>query len=310
MGAGLGTRLRPLTDQRPKPLIPIYGKPLITFALDHLKASGVERFVINTHHLAGQFDEVFSRGVYAGCPVKLLYEPILLETGGGIKNAEPWLGRDPFIVYSGDILTDIDLDALVNEHFRRGNDVTMALRDTDLAAGIALENGRVVDIRGKQGGGGGYDFANVSVWSPEIFARIPPAAKISFIPILREWMAQGGKVGGLVLNERDWFNVGSRTEYLSVHRAIAEKSWKPAYLPDPQWPVKVSPGATVSSSARLEGFHAIAEGCVLGDRAVVENSILWPGTTVASDARLRGCIAMGSLVISGLHDNVDLCKDP
>lgn len=306
MGAGLGTRLRPMTDRVPKPLIPIYGKPLITFALDHLKAAGVSNFVINTHHLADQFDQAFATGSYAGCPVRLVYEPVLLETGGGIKNAEPFLGADPFIVYSGDILTDINVDALIDEHFRNGNDVTLALRETGLAAGVALENGRVVDIRNKHGRGGGYDFANVSVWSPEIFKKIPPATKTSFVPILLEWMAQGGKIGGLVLNERSWFNVGSRTEYLNVHRTIVEQSWKPAYLNGQDWPVRIAPDATLAPSAKLTGFHAIGAGCVLEDNAKVENSILWPGATLASDASVRDCIAMGSLVISGSHDNVDL----
>ena len=112
LGAGLGTRLRPLTLVRPKPLIPIFGKPLITFALDHLCAVGVESFVINTHHLAGQI-RASLRGTIAmaAAGVKLVHEPDLLETGGGIKNAEPWIGKEPFIVYSGDILTDIDLES-------------------------------------------------------------------------------------------------------------------------------------------------------------------------------------------------------
>lgn len=305
MGAGLGTRLRPLTDKCPKPLIPIYGKPLITFALDHLRALGVRNFVINTHHLADQFDAAFASGLYQDSPVRLVYEPVLLETGGGIKNAEPWLGRDPFIVYSGDILTDIDLEALVEEHFRRGNDVTMALRHTGLGSGVALEDGRVVDLRNKTGRGGGYDFANVSVWNPSAFSRLP-LSKVSFVPVLIEWMAQGGKIGGLVLNERDWFNVGSRTEYLSVHRTIAEKSWKPAYIPDENWPLQVASGASVDPAARLNGFYALGDRCVVGPGATVENSILWPDTTLTTDASVRDCIALGSLVISGLHDNVDL----
>lgn len=305
MGAGLGTRLRPLTDKCPKPLIPIYGKPLITFALDHLRASGIRNFVINTHHLASQFDEVFASGEYCGSPVRLIYEPVLLETGGGIKNAEPLLGHDPFIVYSGDILTDIDLDALIDEHFRCGNDVTMALRHTGLGSGVALENGLVVDLRNKQERGGGYDFANVSIWNPSAFARLP-LAKVSFVPVLIDWMAQGGKIGGLVLNDRDWFNVGSRTEYLFVHRTIAEKPWKPAYIPDAHWPHRIGESVSVNPSARLKGFHAIGDRCQIGAGASVENSILWPGTTLASDACVRDCIALGSLVISGSHDNVDL----
>src|SRR5438105_6479538 len=88
LAAGLGKRLRPLTDSVPKPLIPIFQKPLITFALDHLIAAGVNSFVINTHKLADQFSEYFHNGEYAGCPVELVHEPELLETGGGIKNAQ------------------------------------------------------------------------------------------------------------------------------------------------------------------------------------------------------------------------------
>ena len=88
LGAGLGKRLRPLTDDLPKPLIPIFQKPLITFALDHLCGLGVESFIINTHHLAAQFNRLFPDGSYAGRPLSLVHEPDLLGTGGGIKNVE------------------------------------------------------------------------------------------------------------------------------------------------------------------------------------------------------------------------------
>src|SRR5438270_4612541 len=96
LAAGRGTRLRPLTDDLPKPLIPIFQKPLITFALDHLIAAGVQSFVINTHKMPERFAEYFGDGKYAGHSVKLVHEPDLLETGGGIKNAEPRLGSGPF----------------------------------------------------------------------------------------------------------------------------------------------------------------------------------------------------------------------
>src|ERR1051325_460523 len=102
LGAGLGTRLRPLTESCPKPLIPIFHKPLITFALDHLIAAGVASFVINTHRLADQFSDLFAKGKYAGHSVTLVHEPELLETGGGIKNAEDLLRDGPFLSYSGD----------------------------------------------------------------------------------------------------------------------------------------------------------------------------------------------------------------
>src|SRR5437867_6263724 len=182
-GAGLGTRLRPLTDDLPKPLIPIFQKPLITFALDHLIGVGVDKFVINTHRCPELFQSFFNRSDYAGHSVTLVHEPELLETGGGIKNAERYLGSNPFITYSGDILTDVNLQPLIDEHFRRGNDVTLALRNTGVACGVALRDHRVVDIANRYGIAGDFDYANIAVWNSGIFQRIPSHKKISFIPI-------------------------------------------------------------------------------------------------------------------------------
>jgi len=201
LGAGLGMRLKPLTDDLPKPLVPIFQKPLITFALDHLIDIGVKSFIINTHRLPDLFQRFFPHNDYEGHATKLVNEPVLLDTGGGIKNVEADLGARPFITYSSDILTDIDLQPLIDEHFRCGNDVTLALRDTGLAAAVAFRNGQVVDISNRYGVAGNHDFANIAVWNPGIFERIPPNRKISFIPIVGNWIGAGGKIGGVVLND-------------------------------------------------------------------------------------------------------------
>src|SRR4051794_33659462 len=101
LGAGLGTRLRPLTEDLPKPKIPIYQKPLMTFGLDHLHQAGVRSFVINTHHLAPKIESLFPGRTYRGCPLSLVHEPDILGTGGGIRNVRSLLRNEPFIVYSG-----------------------------------------------------------------------------------------------------------------------------------------------------------------------------------------------------------------
>src|SRR5213595_2365226 len=227
LGAGLGTRLRPLTDDLPKPLIPIFQKPLITFALDDLIAAGVQSFVINTHRLPNLFHEVFSGNGYHGHSVTLAHEPDLHETGGGIKNVEGILRKEPFIVYSGDILTDVALEPLITDHLRAGNDVTLGLRrNTGHGAGVVVRDGRIVEISTKFNPRENFDYANISVWNPEIFARIPAGRKISFIPILIDWINQGGRIGGLALDDGNWFNIGSRKQYLDVHRAISSKHWR------------------------------------------------------------------------------------
>src|ERR1700720_2768539 len=290
LAAGFGKRLRPLTDDLPKPLIPIFEKPLITFALDHLVDIGVESFIINTHKLAGLFEDLFSDRRYAGHPIALVHEPDLLETGGGIKNVESQLGSKAFITYSGDILTDIDLQPLLDDHFRRGNDVTLALRDTDLGAAVAFRDGRVIDIAGRYGASGDYDFANIAVWNPNIFRRIPPNKKLSFIPIIAEWIGQSGKIGGVVLNEGKWFNIGSRTEYLEVHRMTSREEWKPRYVRTGGWPEQIAASAHVDSSAQVRGCSVVGAECQVGVDAVLEDTILWPGAQIASRSDLRGCI--------------------
>jgi NDP-sugar pyrophosphorylase family protein len=306
LGAGMGLRLRPLTEQMPKPLVPIFQKPLITFSLDHLRSIGIESFVINTHRLATQFEDRFSDGKYDGVSLKLLHEPDLLETGGGIKNAEPALRREPFIVYSGDILTDIDLEPLIAEHFARGNDVTLALRDTGLASGVALRDGRVIDISNRYGHPGTHDFANISVWNPDIFERIPPAQKISFVPVLGDWIGAGGKIGGVELNERKWFNIGSRDGYLEVHRTIAEGGWRPHYVTARDWPVRVAEDAIVEPGAQLSGFYSVGSGSRIGADAVVENSVVWSGAQIASRRQVRNCIVRAGKKAEGILCDVDL----
>src|SRR5205085_7074254 len=136
------------------------------------------------------FQHQFEEKRYRNCSVDLVNEPELLETGGGIKNAEPLLRGDDFVTYSGDILTDLPLHLLMEEHFRAANDVTLALRDTGFTPSIAYQQGRILDIGGRFGMRGDYDFANIAVWSKKIFQRIPQR-KISFIPVLLDWIAEG-----------------------------------------------------------------------------------------------------------------------
>jgi NDP-sugar pyrophosphorylase family protein len=306
LAAGLGTRLRPLTDDLPKPLIPIFQKPLITFALDHLINAGVERFVINTHKQAKLFENFFCDNEYDGHSVTLVHESDLLETGGGIKNAERYFGGDPFLTYSGDILTDINLQPLIDEHFRRGNDVTLALRNTGLASDVALHDHRVVDIVNRYGTTGNLDFANVAVWNPSVFKQIPSRQKISFIPIVADWIGKDGKIGGLMMNDRKWFNIGSRAEYLDVHRTILREHWMPYYIRTRDWPERIAKSATVDPSAEVRGCSVVGENCHVDAGAVLEDTILWPASQIASKSQLYGCIVRSQKKVSGAYRNSDI----
>jgi mannose-1-phosphate guanylyltransferase len=305
LGAGLGTRLRPLTDDIPKPLVPIFQKPLITFALDHLIAAGLESFVVNTHRQPEAFDHLFPDQTYAGRRLILVNEPALLETGGGIKNVESKFRDDAFITYSGDILTDIDLRSLIEEHVSRDNDVTLALRKTGLASAISFRDGRVVDIANRYGIPGSHDFANIAVWKPTIFRRIPEIKKISFIPVLADWIGDGGRIGGIVLNDGKWFNIGSRNEYLEVHRSIAN-GWRPGYVKSADWAATVAPSATVDPTATLRGCSVAGPNCRVAAEVVLHDTILWPGAQIASRSKLIRCIVRSAKKVTGNHRDIDI----
>ena len=146
LGAGLGTRLRPLTERRPKPLVPLYGKPLITFGFDHLIASGITSFIVNTHHCPEAYDQLLPGARYRGFPVEYRHEPILLDTGGGIKNVESFVGNEPFVAYNGDILTDFPLRPAIDRHLESGNLATMVLRSSGGPLHIQSRDGLVTEV--------------------------------------------------------------------------------------------------------------------------------------------------------------------
>jgi NDP-sugar pyrophosphorylase family protein len=306
LAAGLGTRLRPLTEELPKPLIPIFQKPLLTFALDHLIDLGVNRFVVNTHRNPELFENSFPMHEYGGLPVTLVHESDLLETGGGIKNAESHLGSAPFLTYSGDILTNIELQPLIDEHFRCGNDVTLALRHTGLASAVAVRDRRVVDISNRYGIAGNFDFANIAVWNAAIFSRVPERRKISFIPIVADWIGQGARIGGVVVDDGKWFNISSRAEYLEVHRTILRENWKPDFVKSREWPERVSPTANVDTSAELRGCTVVGQNCRVGAKAILNDTILWPDAEIASQSQLEACIVRSRKKVTGIHRDMDI----
>jgi len=298
LGAGLGTRLRPLTELRPKPLVPIFNKPLLTFAFDHLIASGIERFVVNTHHRPEAYSrwlgEAGGRTEYRARPVFFRHEPVLLETGGGIKNAADLIGDAPFLVYNGDVLADFPLQPLLEAHRRSGNIATLALRSGGGERRIQCDSatGRITDMRGLIGGVAdpAFLFTGVSVFSPEIFQYIPGGSVVSIIPVLVDLLRQGLPVGGEVIDRGVWFDIGDIASYMGIHRLLSECGHEFSYLPT-GWRQPVEKGALVHPSALITGCSAVAASARIMARARLENVIVWPDVEVGEDIVLRDAVA-------------------
>lgn len=291
LGAGLGTRLQPLTHTLPKPLIPFANRPLVTHALDHCLAAGITDFAINTHHLHEAWNEAFPDGTYRGAKLTFFHEPDLLETGGGIKNIADWINGDPVLVYNGDIITDLPIDRLITGHMASNNTATLAVQDHGPALHLAIDGYRITDIRGKiQGQTGTHQFTGIYVIDPEILDLIPANEKISIIPAFLELIKRGELGAYHVKGHPRWLDLGTRESYLEASFALTPG---------------ISPEAQIAPEAAIENSW-IGPGCLVEANASVKNSILWPGTKVLRDAQLTNCIVHSKSPAYGTHHNADI----
>lgn len=290
LGAGLGTRLQPLTSTLPKPLIPVENRPLVTHVMDRLIDAGIIDIAINTHHLPEAWTAAFPDHQYRGATLSFFYEPILLETGGGIKNIAKWIGKDSFLIYNGDILTDLPIDKLMTGHMMSNNVATLAVRADGPEKRLTVEGRKITDIRSEVAGlPSTHQFTGIYCADPEILDLIPADEKIAIIPTLQD-LVRSGEIGAYEVKSCAWLDLGNRESYLEA-----------AF----QNPAQISPSAIVHPDARVEnswiGDHAVIEA-----GATVKNSILWAHTHVSRDAELTNCIVHSNSPSSGVHHDADL----
>lgn len=306
LAAGLGTRLAPLTDLLPKPLVPVFHKPLLTFALDSLLAAGIGRLSLNTHHLPGAFAEVFGEEPsYRDHPLHVFHEPLLLDTGGGIRNARTALGDSTFVLYNGDILADLPIAGLLASHRSSGALATMLLRPAEGGgvANVRLDQaaGRVLDLRGVLGvpEGDAAVYSGIAVFEPAIMEWIPESGPFSIIDSLLAALREGEKIGGMLAPDGLWMDLGTPQSYLRAHRLLAAPPGGPRYVSDSSWPVPIHPEARVGSGAVLEGVVAVGPGAVVESGAIVRDSVIWPGAVIRSGSRIEECVVSGVKPVAG-----------
>ncbi len=224
LAAGRGTRMRPLTDHCPKPLLPVAGKPLIEHHIERLVAAGYRELVINLSYLGEQIEAALGQGERWGIRIHYSREPQRLETGGGIYQALPWLsdGEQPFLVINGDVWADVDYKALPQrlsgqahlllvdnpEHHRRGD--------------FYLCEGRVSE-QPAESGQSALTFSGISLLHPALFAAVTATSGAAFAlaPLLREAMAVG-KVSGEHF-QGHWVDVGTPERLRQLHARLSEK---------------------------------------------------------------------------------------
>lgn len=265
LAAGLGTRLRPLTDRLPKPLVPVGDEPAIAHIQRWMAAHGVERVVVNTHHLAQAFS-----GIPLPLPTSIVHEPEILGTAGGVAGMRSRVDASrPLLVWNGDILADVDVGALLG-----------ALREGDAVAAWAVaprprgegtvgldERGRVVRLRhvrrGEEARGG--DFLGVQALSPGLLPGLPRVGCMVG-DVLAPALERGARIA-TIDHAGPWDDIGSIASYLAANSRWLRRRGLDAYVAD---------GATVAEGVTLDQA-IVGRGAVVDGRGSLTRCVLWPG---------------------------------
>lgn len=293
LGAGLGTRLRPLTERRPKPLIPVWHRPLITYAFDHLLSLGVQRLIVNTHWCPEAYASAFPGRSWRDQPITFRHEPVLLETAGGIANVADLLPRTrSFWVYNGDILATSHLQPALRHHLQSDDIATLVLRSSGTERVVAFDPAtrRVHDLRHLLGSErpATHQFTGIYLCRPEFLDFLTPgnieSSRTTFLEIIR----RTGRLGGIVCDDGEWLDLGDRASYLEAHRRIAPH-------PPPSAPTGVT----------LRGTCAIAPDATIEPGAVFEDCVVWSGARVGAGARLTRCVVRDGVTANGVASDRD-----
>ncbi len=315
MAGGEGSRLRPLTSRRPKPLAPVAGKPVAEHIIDLLRRHGFTEIVATLHYLADEIETYFGDGSALGVRMHYVVEDTPLGTAGAVKLAHEHLAGEPFLIISGDALTDVDLSALVRHHQERGNDVTIALQrvTNPLEFGVVVtdENERIVRFLEKPSWGEVFsDTINTGIYvlQPEILERMTRGrvydwSKDLFPAMLRD----GAKLGGFVI-EAYWTDIGNLEQYQQAnYDALAGKVRLELPGEEIRPGVRAGEGARIHPEATIEGpvilgrdvriaaGASISGPTAIGDRAIVERgasicrTVAWEDVYVGEEASLSDC---------------------
>ncbi len=316
MAGGEGTRLRPLTANQPKPLLPVVNKPIMEHVLRLLRRHGITETVVTVQFLASLIRNYFGDGQELGMSLSYATEETPLGTAGSVKNAEDALAGEPFIVISGDALTDIDLTALLRFHREKGALVTVALKSVPdpLEFGIVItdETGRIDRFLEKPTWGQVFsDTVNTGIYvmEPEVLAHVAAGEQVDWSQdVFPKLLAAGEKLYGYVA-EGYWEDVGTHESFVraqaDVLNRLVDVDIEGFELSPGVW---VGEGADVDRDATIQGPVYIGdyakveagaelrEYCVLGDNVVVKGgaflhrAVVYDNVYIGPQANLRGCV--------------------
>lgn len=322
MCGGEGTRLRPLTFERPKPNIPILNKPSVVHLIEHLAKEGFNSIVITLGYMAEKIEEELGDGRIFGVHIDYVYEKEKLGTAGGVKNAEKYLGDEPFLVLGGDHVLNLDLREMHRFHEKGGTLVTIGLLSIDdpREFGIADMDVNNQIRRFLEKPGPGEIFSNLAstgiyMCDPEIFKWIPANTKYDFAKdLFPAMLAKNSRINGILARGK-WTDVGNATAYryaqrwmledLSVTSIVGHFSSKNARLTGPLQighnvsvgcnssivgPVVIGENTKIGNNVLIGPYTTIGSNCVINDESRILSSYIFNDITIGKNCNVSGSI--------------------
>ena len=318
MAAGLGTRLRPLTWDVPKPLVPVANRPIMEHVLELLARNELGEIVANLHWFGDTVRNAFGDGSRLGVQITYSEEEKLLGTAGGVRNVRDFFGSEPFVVLAADALTDIDLGALAKTHSENDWIATLAavkVADTsEYGVIVSDSDGRIQGFQEKPDQAEALsNLANCMIYvlEPEIFDYFPDKTEVDFALDVFPALLSGDVPFGVHVSDDYWNDVGSLPEYLQgnldaitgavkVEMAgeLIESANGLGADVEVEGAVLLGEGAQIGDGARLDGPLVIGPGSKIGARARVKESVLLAGTEVPENGLLAASIAGNGEVLA------------
>jgi mannose-1-phosphate guanylyltransferase len=321
LAAGLGTRLRPLTYEITKPMVPVLDRPVMEHILDLLERHGMNEVIANLHYFPESIREYF------GDRLEYRVEEELLGTAGGVRACRAFFGDDAFLVISGDALTDIDLGALAARHRSAGGIATLAVKQVPDTReyGVVLHDrdGRITGFQEKpepEEALSNLGNCGIYVFDPAIFDYFPERPFVDWAKDVFPVLLENDVPFHIHEVDEYWNDVGSLGELRQgtfdalqgrLHLEVEGEEVSPGVVvagPSPlredteiEGPAWIGRHVRIGARVRLMGPLVLGDGAVVGDRVQLRESILFPGTEIAPEAILIGAIAGHGGILQSLR---------
>ena len=297
LAAGLGTRLRPYTLYRPKPLFPVLNTQLLHLTLARLRKAGCATTVVNAFHLKDQIQAalVNEKGVI------VQEESKVLGTGGGLRMALRHFGTEPVLVVNGDIYHTIDYQQVWSHHSESGAAVTMVMHDFPRFNNVGVDADN--QITGFTVPGARPDkfsrtlaFTGIHVVDPSVLKQIAPDTNYSIIDCYSNYLEQNGSINAYIAKDHYWTDIGTPEDYLELHTGLLYKKiplYEELTLPEAGRAV-VAPGSRLGSNVKIIDWACIGSGVTVGEAAALERVVVWDNAEIPAGAKLRDVIVTGA----------------